>query len=316
MTLALCCMSHSPLLGLHDPPAPVVAEVDAALNEARRFVSEFDPEVVVVFGPDHLNGFLYRVMPQFCVGTAATSVGDFSSASGPLSVPSDLAEACAQTVLDHGLDVAVSIDMVVDHGFAQPLTLLFGGIDARPVIPIFINATAPPRSPLVRSRLLGHAVGQWAADLDRRILVVGSGGLSHDPPGVSLANAGPEGRSRLLDGLTADARVSRERMVIGVADEFVTGRTALMPLAPDFDLRFMDILDQNRIEEVDGWTDGWLSANAGRAGHEIRTWVAAFGSLATVGRYEVDVRYYRPIPEWIVSFGLMTARPAALPSDI
>src|SRR5258708_6010847 len=55
MPLALCCMSHTPLLELTSPPAEVKAEVTNALARARDFVAEFDPELVVVFVPDHYN---------------------------------------------------------------------------------------------------------------------------------------------------------------------------------------------------------------------------------------------------------------------
>ena len=51
MTLALCSMSHSPLLELSQPPAELAADVETAFEAARKFVSEYDSEVVVVFSP-------------------------------------------------------------------------------------------------------------------------------------------------------------------------------------------------------------------------------------------------------------------------
>ena len=166
MTLAVCCLSHSPLIGKNDPPADITREVDEAIGQARRFVEEFDPELVVLFGPDHLNGFLYKVMPQFCVGTKATAIGDFGSPAGPLAVDATRALLCAEVIIDSGIDAAVSLDMTVDHAFAQPLSLVVGGLEAKPVIPIFINAAGPPRSGISRSRLLGAPWGSgppvWA----------------------------------------------------------------------------------------------------------------------------------------------------------
>jgi 2,3-dihydroxyphenylpropionate 1,2-dioxygenase len=41
--------------------------------------------------------------------------------------------------------------------------------------------------------------------------------------------------------------------------------------------------------------------------HEIRTWVAAFSALDAAGSYRVDQQFYRPVPDWIVGFGIMTA---------
>ena len=83
-------------------------------------------------------------MPPFCLGIRATAIGDFSSASGVLPVPTALAEACAHAVMKEGIDLAVSYCMQVDHGFAQPLEFLLGGLDTLPVLPVFINGVASP----------------------------------------------------------------------------------------------------------------------------------------------------------------------------
>src|SRR5215831_13096290 len=137
MPVALCTTSHSPLMGLHDPEPAVRAEVDDALGQARAFVAEFAPDLVVVFAPDHYNGFLYDMMPSFCIGAAATSVGDYGLPAGPLRVDATAAHAIAEHVLESGVDVALSEAMQVDHGFVQPLVLLLGGLDTVPVVPIF-----------------------------------------------------------------------------------------------------------------------------------------------------------------------------------
>ncbi|MFG6202005.1 hypothetical protein [Nonomuraea sp. JJY05] len=43
--------------------------------------------------------------------------------------------------------------------------------------------------------------------------------------------------------------------------------------------------------------------------HEVRTWIAAFASLAATGRYRMTFRFYRAIPEWIAGFAVATASP-------
>jgi 2,3-dihydroxyphenylpropionate 1,2-dioxygenase len=58
VTLALLATSHSPLLEHAELAAEVSVELESAFAEARRFVREFDPDVIVNFAPDHYNGFL------------------------------------------------------------------------------------------------------------------------------------------------------------------------------------------------------------------------------------------------------------------
>jgi 2,3-dihydroxyphenylpropionate 1,2-dioxygenase len=128
----------------------VLARVETAVDPARRYVTDFDPELVILYALDHYNGFFYKEMPPFCLATQADSVGDFGSEAGPLSVDTTAAKAIAQGVLDRGVDLTISARMTVDHGFAQPLQVLFGGIDKVSVVPVFVNGVATPLGPAVR----------------------------------------------------------------------------------------------------------------------------------------------------------------------
>lgn len=313
MSVLLHCLSHTPLVGLVDPSAAVLAEIDAEVAAARDRITQFDPELVILFAPDHYNGFFYDVMPSFCIGIAAEAVGDFGSVAGTLSVPVDLAEQCASAVLESGIDAAVSYRMQVDHGFAQPLELLLGGLDRFPIIPIFINCLAKPMPNFRRVRLMGEAVGRFALSLNKRVLLLGSGGLSHQPPVPELATANPRMKDRLLGSgrnLPPDEREARTQRVIDAAYRFVEDQNTLHPLNPEWDQYFLDTLEAGRIEELDALMNDELSAIAGKSTHEVKAWVAAFAALSSYGRYQTTNRYYREIPEWIAGFGALSAHPA------
>ncbi|WP_084144621.1 3-carboxyethylcatechol 2,3-dioxygenase [Amycolatopsis jejuensis] len=309
MTIALCTTSHSPLMGKNDPDPDVRAEVDQALAAAREFVAAFDPELVVLFAPDHYNGFLYEVMPSFCVGAAATSIGDYGTPAGPLHVDRDAAYAILGRCLASGLDLALSEDMRVDHGFVQPLTFLFDRIDAVPVVPLFLNCVAEPLGPAVRSRLLGGAVGEALTAMGTRTLVIGSGGLSHDPPVPRLAEAPPAVAERLTHGRnpTPEQRAERESGTVAAAARFAAGTTDFRPLNPAWDTLVLDALAAGDFAAVDGHDADWFVREAGHSAHEVRTWIAAYAALAQQGRFTVTSRYYRPIPEWFTGFAVTTA---------
>jgi 2,3-dihydroxyphenylpropionate 1,2-dioxygenase len=302
-------MSHSPLLNLPGPSQDLLDEIQAALAGARKFVRTYDPELVVIFSPDHYNGFFYKLMPPFCIGTAATGVGDYATQSGPLNVPTELATDCATAVLDAGVDVAMSAGMDVDHGTVQPLQVLFGDAAAVPVIPIFINSVATPLGPLARCRALGTAVGNFLAGLGKRVLVVGSGGLSHDPPVPTLATAPPTALDRIVHGkpMTPEQRQVRQTAVMEAARNFARGESPLQPLNPRWDQALLELLDRGQLGELDSWTNDWIAREAGNSAHEIRTWVAAFAALATQGRYHTGNHFYRAAPELIAGFAIRTA---------
>jgi 2,3-dihydroxyphenylpropionate 1,2-dioxygenase len=309
VTAAAVGLSHSPLIGKNDPAPDVLARVAQAVNDARAFVREFAPDLVVLYAPDHYNGFFYKEMPPFCLATQAHSVGDFGSTVGPLSVDAAAAKALAQGVLDRGIDLTVSARMTVDHGFAQPLEVLFRGIDQVPVVPVFVNGVATPLGPVSRIRALGTAIGQAGAELDRRVLFLGSGGLSHDPPVPVLDGAPPRVADALIEGHppTPEQRARGEQRVIQAGRDYAAGSTAMVPINPAWDNHLLDLLGKGALAEFDTWSVGEMAREGGGSAHEVRTWIAAFASLAATGRYDMRSRFYEAIPAWIAGFAVATA---------
>lgn len=309
MPLALCCVSHSPLLDLPGPEPELITDIDAALTQAADFVRDFDPELVVTFAPDHYNGFFYRTMPAFCVGTAASGVGDYGTHAGPLDVPAQVAGELAEALLEAGVDVAVSVAMDVDHGTVQPLQRLLGSATALPVVPIFVNSVAAPLGPLRRAKALGAAVGAHLSSLGKRVLVIGSGGLSHDPPVPKLATASGPVRERIVHGglMSPEQRTARQTAVMQAAYEFASGRSDLRALNPAWDERFLGLLDRGDLDAFDDWDNARITEEAGNSAHEVRTWIAAFAALAEQGPYRTTVRYYRAAPALIAGFAVRTA---------
>lgn len=312
MPIHLECLSHSPLHGYFDPAPDVLAEVERVQAAARARVLAYDPELVLVFSPDHYNGFFYDMMPPFCIGAAAESVGDYLSLAGPLDVPGGLARELTASVLAADIDVALSWRMQVDHGCAQALEVLTGGLDRYPVIPVFINSVAPPMASLRRARLLGEAIGRFLARTGKRVLVVGSGGISHEPPVPELAGASAEVAERLIGGRnpSLEARRQRQERTVAAARAFAAGTSSMRPLNPEWDRAFIERLS-SELTAVDGMTDEAITRDGGKSAHEVRTWVAAFGALSAYGPYRASLDFYRPIPEWIAGFGAMHAGPLA-----
>lgn len=318
MTVLACAMSHSPLIGEIEPSPNVLGEIDAAVSQVRQAIDAFDPDVTVVLGPDHFNGVFYDMMPPFCIGSAAQSIGDWGTQERALPVDAEHAARLVKAALDADIDVAQSERMYVDHGMTQTLEMLFGADYDRPVVPVFVNAVGLPLGPMRRVRAFGEALGREIATWGERVLVVGSGGLSHDPPVPKLEGAAPEVRERLIDGrdYTPEQRSERQRRVIEAArNQGHEGAGAgQQPLNEKFDRLVLDTLLDGDITDVDGWANEWMEVEGGGSAHEIRTWVAAFAAArAASGRTPaVAGRWYWPVHAWGAGFGIALTEPSSV----
>jgi 2,3-dihydroxyphenylpropionate 1,2-dioxygenase len=310
MKQALVCMSHSPLLEHTNPPEEVKAAVEASFEHVRAFVKDFDPDLVVNFGPDHYNGFFQDLMPPFCIGFKAHGTGDYDSFDGELNVATEIAEDLAQFLVDSDLDVAISRKMEVDHGAVQPMEIIYNGDPTvKPMIPVFINAVARPYTKMRRVRQLGTAIGEYFRNSDKKVLFIGSGGLSHDPPVPRFHEATFDQKNFLVEGRhpTPEFRAARQQNTINTAIKFAAGEADIMDLNPEWDLAFMEVCKSGRVEDFDAYTAEEMDRVAGHSSHEVRTWVAAYSALRACGEYEVTFDFYKPIKEYIAGFGVTTA---------
>ncbi len=301
-------MSHSPLIGLNPVAPEVDAELQAAIAAARAQVLAFDPELVVLLGPDHYNGFFNELMPPFCIGTQASSVGDYLTPDGPLAVDGETAVALATHLMDADFDIAVSRRMRVDHGFVQALQMLWGGLATPPVVPIFLNAVAQPGiARLRRCRQLGTAIGRFLDHEPRRTLVIGSGGLSHEPPVPTLAH--PDAAVREVITAKREAtpleRAAKTERVKAAGRALAAGAPSIKPLNPDWDRRWMDALARGDLEAVTRWSEDSIERDAGLSAHESKTWLVARAALPENTVLPCPLRYYRAIPELIAGYGVL-----------
>lgn len=299
-------MSHSPLYGLNPVSAQVEEKLRDALENTRELVRSFDPELVVLIGPDHYNGFFNELMPPFCIGAQAVSVGDYLTPAGPLNVDREHALDLSRHLMDNDFDVAVSYRMEVDHGFSQALQFMWGDLDTPPVIPLFMNAVADPTVPRIRRcRQLGHAIGKWLDTLGLRTLVIGSGGLSHEPPVPTLNHPDPEVRERI----TVKSKPSIEQIkaktqrVMAAGMALASGRSDMKPLAPLWDQRWMEAIETADLDSLEKLTEVSITRDAGMSAHESKTWVIA--RAAARESSITGMRHYQEIPELIAGYGIL-----------
>lgn len=303
-------LSHTPLLGLN----PVAAEVDRALQAglaaAAAQARAFGPELIVLVGTDHYNAFYNELMPPFCIGARCEAIGDFQTPSGSLNVSARDAVALAEGLMEAGFDPAISHQMRADHGLSQPLQLLWGGLDTPAVLPIFFNAVAQPVVMRIRRcRALGQAIGAQFREDPRRILFIGSGGLSHEPPVPTLADPNPKVRERitLRQYPTPEERQARTERVMAAGMALATGDPRIKPLNPQWDDAWMNALcgDAAALDALCTMPEASIAEQGGASAHESKTWLIARSALAGDAAPACRLRHYQAIPEYIAGFGIL-----------
>jgi 2,3-dihydroxyphenylpropionate 1,2-dioxygenase len=300
----LVAMSHTPSWDLSfDHRGPGERYV-SAVGEARRLVAQLEPDVLVVFGPDHFRNFFYDAMPPFCVGAEAVEgFGDYSSPKGRLPGHPELGRFIVEAVMSAGFDPAISLKMGIDHGITQPYAALAGERSPR-LVPIMVNCGGGPMPSLRRCHAFGRAVGDAIRAFPEvgRALVVGSGGLSHSPPSVSPfdPSVSADVRDYVINGRprASEFNAAREKQSIERRKAGGVG-----PINSSWDEWFLDHLRSGDLEPVLRTSADELLREAGVGGQEVRTWIAAVGAW---GR-PIEHIAYEPVPGWITGMGCVTA---------
>lgn len=308
MTLAVAALSHAPSFGNVDPGGSTFAEIQSAIGEVQAFVADYRPDVVVVFGPDHFNGQLYSLITPWAVGAVAEGVGDYGTTAGPLPVDSETARRLHALVLEQGIDIGRSERMKVDHGVVQPLDFVFGPNFTQPIVPVFVNSLGLPLTPMRRVREMGEAFGKAAQELDKRVLFLASGGISHDPPIPRWDGAPGTLQERLIEYAPSRAeREERERKIITGIQAIADSGAPTDTLNEEWDELLLDVFRSGDLRPVDSWANDWFIAEGGSAAHEMRSWIAAYAALSTAGPYRFAVDHYWPVETWGAGFGIQAA---------
>lgn len=161
------------------------APVHAWLEQVR-------PDVVVVVYNDHGLNFFLDKLPTFAVGAAAEYHHADEGWGLPIARPffgdQRLSWHLINALVAAEFDIVTCQEMLVDHAFTVPMSLLWPGGGEWPVkaIPIEVNTIQHPLPSPRRCFHLGQAIGRAieSYDQDLRVLILGTGGLSHQLDGT------------------------------------------------------------------------------------------------------------------------------------
>ena len=181
-------------------------------ERSRQIMAEIKPDLVIEVYNDHGSAFSLQYIPTFSLGVAA----EFQPADegwGPRKVPvvkgdPDFAWFLVESLILSDFDMTIINDMQVDHGLTVPLSLMFGQVNEWPcpVIPLPVNVVTYPPPTGKRCFALGRAIRKAVADYkkDLRIVIFGTGGMSHQIHGERCGLINSAWDKKFLDRLTAD----------------------------------------------------------------------------------------------------------------
>lgn len=210
--------SHVPAIGAamdqQKTHEPYWQPVFQGFERSRQWIADLKPDVAIVVYNDHATAFSLELIPTFALGCAA----DFTPADegwGRRPIPlvqghPELAWHMAQSLILDEFDLTIVNRMEVDHGLTVPLSLLFGEPQRWPcpVIPLCVNVVQYPPPTGHRCFQLGKAirkaVNSFTADL--RVVIFGTGGMSHQLQAQRAGLINSEFDNRFLDTLVNDPR--------------------------------------------------------------------------------------------------------------
>jgi protocatechuate 4,5-dioxygenase beta chain len=175
-----------------------------------RWLDTVQPDVAVVIYNDHGLNFFLDKMPTFAVG-AAPQYDNADEGWGLHVVPPfpghpELSWHLIESLVYDEFDITTCQEMFVDHAFTVPMTLLWNRSRSVKTVPVAVNTVQFPLPSAARCYKFGNAIGRAieSFDEDARVVILGTGGLSHQLDGERAGFINKEFDLLCLDKIVND----------------------------------------------------------------------------------------------------------------
>lgn len=184
----------------------------------KEWMAEAKPEIAVVIFNDHGNTFFLDRVPTFAVGVAE-SYNPVDEGWGARAIPSfegaaELSWHFVDRLVEKHFDPLVCREIEVDHGLQVPMELFFGRPEKWPVkiVPIWVNTIQYPIPTPQRCWEMGKVLREAIESFpgDERVVIMGTGGLSHQLQGSRAGFINREADQAWLDGIANDYEKYRQ----------------------------------------------------------------------------------------------------------
>ncbi len=183
----------------------------SGFDYVHRWLAREKPDVAVVFYNDHGLNFFLDKLPTFAVGAAAEYRNEDEGWGIPVSraVAGDpaLSWHLINTLVEDEFDITMCQEMLVDHAVTIPLALMWPGQNwPVKIVPVAINTVQHPLPSMARCFNLGRSIARGLESYrpDLKVLVIGTGGLSHQLDGERAGFINKDFDRLCMDKLAAD----------------------------------------------------------------------------------------------------------------
>ena len=181
-----CAVSHAPGMTAWANAAPEAQRdrLYAGFERLRDGLAASRAETLILLTSEHWANFFLDHIGAFCIGRAEHYRGPvepwLNVEKAQLAGDPDLAQTLLGSCYEAGIEPSFAYEMEFDHGTMVPLHFLAPRMD-RAILPIMFNTLAAPQPTARRCFAFGKIIGEVARRSPKRIGLVATGGLSHDP---------------------------------------------------------------------------------------------------------------------------------------
>jgi protocatechuate 4,5-dioxygenase, beta chain len=206
--------SHAPSFGpVYDKGQqkdPTWAPLFDGYVPVRGWLEGLRPDLFIVVYNDHMNRFFFDAYPTFALGVSDV-YPQADEGWGKRNLPDmhgdpEFSWHVARSLVEDEFDPTICQEMTVDHGVLSFMPMLSDTRWPVPIVPLAVNVIQHPVPTARRLYKLGAALRRAVETYpkDVRVVVMGTGGLSHQLHGPRFGMLNQDWDNEFLDRIEAD----------------------------------------------------------------------------------------------------------------
>jgi len=212
---AIAC-SHTPTIGFaidhQKQNDPVWAPIFQDFGTLRGWLDDKKPDAIVWIFNDHITSFFFDHYSPFVLGIDdqyfPADEGGGARKIPPVLGDSKLAQHIGHSLMADEFDMSFFQGKKLDHGFFSPMSMLQDPQDGHiaPIVPLQVGVLQFPVPSALRCYKLGQALRRAIESYpeDKKIVIAGTGGLSHQVHGERCGFNNTEWDLKFMDMLEKD----------------------------------------------------------------------------------------------------------------